>query len=347
MQIFRYAETGSIRFLWIIGTNPAVSLPELRRIRRILDQDDLFVVVQDGFPSETAQHADVLLPAAIWGEKTGCATNADRTVHLARQAVSPPGQARADLDIFLDYARRMGFRDKDGQPLIKWHDSESAFDAWRACSRGRPCDYSGLTYVKLERSAGIQWPCTEAAPDGTERLYTDGVFNTAADQCELYGHDLVTGAEISPTQYRAADPRGRAIIKPADYMPPTEEPDTQYPFWLTTGRVVHHWHTRTKTGRVPALQAAAPAPFVEINRADADRLGIRDGDRVRLGSRRGTVEAAARLADILSGHLFVPFHYTAGDDEAPSAANELTITDWDPVSKQPHLKFAAVWLRPS
>jgi anaerobic selenocysteine-containing dehydrogenase len=346
MQIFRYVEAGSIRFLWIIGTNPAVSLPELRRIRKILNQDSLFLVVQDAFPTETTQYADVVLPAALWGEKTGCITNADRTVHLMRQAIDPPGEARPDLDIFLDYARRMDFCDKAGQPLIKWYDAEGAFNAWRECSRGRPCDYSNLTYEKLDRADGIQWPCTEETPAGTERLYTDGVFNTAADYCELYGHDLVTGAQISSEQYRADDPKGRALIKPADYMPPVEEPDAQYPFWLTTGRVVYHWHTRSKTGRVAALREAAPTPFVEISHDDAKRLGIRDGERVQVGSRRGVVEMEARPGGIVPGHLFIPFHY--GDMDPPEghgAANELTITDWDPVSKQPHFKCAAVWMR--
>jgi anaerobic selenocysteine-containing dehydrogenase len=344
MQIFRYVETGSIRFLWIIGTNPAVSLPELHRIRRILDRDGLFLVVQDAFPTETTRHADVVLPAALWGEKTGCVTNADRTVHLTRKAIEPPGEARADLDIFLDYARRMEFRDRHGAPLIKWHDAEGAFNAWRECSKGRPCDYSGLSYAKLDRTSGIQWPCHDRAPEGTERLYTDGVFNTAAAYCEIYGHDLATGAEISPEQYRAHDPGGRAVIKAADYMPPVEEPDARYPFWLTTGRVVYHWHTRTKTGRVPALREAAPEPFVEIGRDDADRLGIRDGDRVQVGSRRGLVEITARVRGIASGHLFMPFHYGDCGADGPRAGNELTITDWDPVSKQPHFKFAAVWL---
>src|SRR5215203_2387989 len=176
MQIFRYAEEGSIKLLWIQCTNPAVSLPELHRIRSILEQERLFVVVQDIFLTETAELADVVLPAATWGEKLGTFTNTDRTVHLCDKAVEPPGDARADLDIFLDYARRMDFRDRDGAPLIGWHDPESAFEAWKACSRGRPCDYSGLSYAKLRGSAGIQWPCTDGAPDGTERLYAGGVF---------------------------------------------------------------------------------------------------------------------------------------------------------------------------
>ena len=196
MQIFRYAEQGSIRLLWVSGTNPAASLPELGRIRRILSQPDLLVVVQDLFLTETARFADVVLPAAAWGEKLGTFTNADRTVHLSERAVDPPGAARSDLDIFLDYARRMDFRDRDGRPLIGWHDAESAFEAWKACSRGRPCDYSGLTYDRLRGGSGIQWPCTAERPDGTERLYTDGVFNTDPDYCETFGHDLATGAAV-------------------------------------------------------------------------------------------------------------------------------------------------------
>lgn len=150
MNIFRYAEEGSIRMLWIIGTNPAVSLPELKRVRQILKDRNLFVVVQDAFMTETAQLADVVLPAAIWGEKTGCFTNADRTVHISHKAVEPPGEARPDFDIFVDYARRMDFRDQDGAPLIKWREPEEAFDAFKAVTRGRPCDYTGLSLCETE-----------------------------------------------------------------------------------------------------------------------------------------------------------------------------------------------------
>jgi anaerobic selenocysteine-containing dehydrogenase len=163
MQIFRYAEQGSIELLWISATNPAVSLPDLERTRRILQRDGLMVVVQDLFLTETAELADVVLPAATWGEKTGTFTNVDRTVHLTEKAVDPPGEARADLDIFLDYARRMGFRTRSGGPLIPWDDPESAFEAWKRCSAGRPCDYTGITYDALRGGSGIQWPCT---PEG-------------------------------------------------------------------------------------------------------------------------------------------------------------------------------------
>ncbi|RKF27917.1 molybdopterin oxidoreductase family protein [Micromonospora globbae] len=346
MQIFRYAEQGSIKLLWISATNPAVSLPDLSRIRNILRRPELFVVVQDLFLTETAELADVVLPGATWGEKTGTFTNVDRTVHLSEKAVDPPGEARADLDIFLDYARRMDFRNRDGQPLIRWTTPEEAFEAWKECSRGRPCDYTGLSYEKLRGGSGIQWPCTEERPDGTERLYTDGVFPTDPEVCETYGQDLATGAEFTAAEYRAKQPGGRAFLHAVDYQPSPEVPDAEHPLLLTTGRTVYQFHTRTKTGRAPQLDAAAPDVWVELNAADADRLGIAEGDLVGIASARGGVQARARLSGIRPGVVFLPFHYGWFDqdpaDRTPRAANELTITAWDPVSKQPLFKVAAV-----
>jgi ferredoxin-nitrate reductase len=346
MQIWRYAEQGSISFLWISATNPAVSLPELSRIREILEKEDLFVVVQDIFLTESAQYADVVLPAATWGEKTGTFTNADRTVHLSGKAVEPPGEAKSDLEIFLDYARRMDFRDKDGQPLIKWDDPESTFEAWKECSRGRPCDYTGLSYDKLRGGSGVQWPCNDEYPDGTERLYADSDFNTETDYCETYGRDLLTGAESTEMEHRALAPAGRAFLLAAEYQPPHEEPKEEYPFSYTTGRTIYHFHTRTKTARAPQLQDAAPEAWVELAPADAESLGLGEGDVVRVESPRGWLEARARISGIKEGVVFAPFHYgyfdSDGPDTRPRAANELTITEWDPASKQPLYKVGAV-----
>jgi ferredoxin-nitrate reductase len=349
MQIWRYAELGSIELLWISATNPAVSLPELARIRSILSKDELFVVVQDLFVTETAMLADVVLPGAGSAEKTGTLTNVDRTVHLCERAVEPPGDARPDLDIFLEYARRMDFRDRDGEPLIKWHDPESAFEAWKECSRGRPCDYTGMTYESLRDSLGIQWPCTEESPDGTERLYSDAVFSTDPDYAETFGQELGTGAPNSAEEYRAMMPGGRAILHAAAYEPSPEVPTEERPMQLTTGRTVYHFHTRTRTGRAPELNAAAPEVWVELSAPDAERLGVTAGDTVRVKSARGEVEGPARITDIRPGAVFVPFHYgywdedsAAPNDARPRAANEMTITAWDPVSKQPLFKLAAV-----
>jgi anaerobic selenocysteine-containing dehydrogenase len=349
MQIFRFAEEGSIRFLWITATNPAVSLPELHRIRSILSQERLFVVVSDAFLTETAVLADVVLPAAIWGEKQGTYTNADRTVHLSDKAVEPPGEARSDFEVFVDYAQRMGFVDREGAPLLAFSTPEEAFEEFKRVSTGRPCDYSGLTYEMLRGSGGIQWPCNAEFPEGRERLYTDGRFPTHAEYCESYGHDLISGAENEPDEYSAHDPAGRAFLKAAEYVPSPELPSDEYPFLLDTGRTVYHWHTRTKTGRAPELQQAASEAWIELSPEDAERLGIRDGDLVAVESARGKVEAPAKLTGIREGVVFVPFHYGYWDEPEgsepngrPRAANELTITRWDPVSKQPIFKTAAV-----
>jgi anaerobic selenocysteine-containing dehydrogenase len=337
MEIFRHAEQGSIGFLWVTATNPAVSLPELQRIRSILRRDSLFLVVSDLYLTETAELADIVLPAATWAEKTGTFTNADRTVHLSEKAVDPPGEARPDLEILLDYARHMDFRDRDGAPLIAWHDPESAFAAWKRCCRGRPCDYAGITYERLRETAGMQW--------GGERLYADGRFFARPDECETYGRDLLTGAALDETEYRALNPEGRAILKACEYVPPGEAPSEEHPLLLNTGRTLYHFHTRTKTGRAPQLQAAAPDVWIELAARDAEQRGLDEGDLAEVRSPRGTVRARVRVTGVREGLAFVPFHYgywDADGDDPDRAANELTITAWDPVSKQPLFKAGAV-----
>ncbi|MGY1602090.1 molybdopterin oxidoreductase family protein [Geodermatophilus sp. SYSU D00815] len=344
MQMFRYAEEGSIRFLWVTATNPAVSLPELARIRSILAREELFLVVSDLFLTETAELADVVLPAATWGEKTGTFTNADRTVHLSEKAVDPPGEARPDLDVLIDFAHRVGLRDKEGAPLVKWSDAEGAFEGWKECSRGRPCDYTGLSYDKLRARNGIQWPVTDDAPEGTERLYADGRFWADPAYCESYGRDLVTGAPLEPTEYRALNPEGKALLKAAEYVPPHELPGEAFPFQLITGRTLYHFHTRTKTGRAPQLRDAAPEVWVEMAASDAADRDLHEGDLLEVATPRGRVTARLRISGIRAGVLFLPFHYGYWDDgggDHDRAANELTITDWDPVSKQPIFKTAA------
>jgi ferredoxin-nitrate reductase len=348
MQLFRYAEQGSLNLLWIAGTNPAVSMPDLDRVRRILRSDDVLVVANDAYRTETTELADVVLPAALWGEKTGTYTNADRTVHLSEQAVDPPGEARSDLTIWVDYARRMGLTDRSGRPIPRWDTPEAAFDAWRECSRGRPCDYSGLSYATLRGSPGVQWPCNESAPRGTERLYTDGRFNTDTGQVENYGHDLQTGATVSQLEHSALRLDGRAQLKAAPWTPGPAQTDDDYPMLLTTGRTAYHFHTRTKTGRVQALADAAPCAWAQVSADDASRLGVRGGDRVRLESPQGALEVIADVGDIPPGTVFVPFHYgNLVDPAGPTqAANELTMTVWDPVSKQPLFKHTAVRVVP-
>lgn len=350
LEIFRYVEEGLINFLWIQATNPAVSLPDLSRIRRILARDTCFVVVTDLFLTETAALADVVLPAAGWGEKSGTYTNASRMVHLSEKAVEPPGDARSDLEILLMYHDRMGFTDVKGAPLVKWRTAEDAFDAWAECTRGRLCDYTGLSHDRLRAQNGIPWPCNTDAPGGTDRLYEDAVFATGFDACETYGHDMVTGADVPADRYRSVNPAGRAILRAAPYYPPAELPGGDYPLVLSTGCTVYQFHSRTKTRRARWLDAAAPDPWVELSTADAERLGIDEGDLVRVESLRGVLEARARVGRGREGMVFAPIHYGywdqpgdhVGPDGPPRAANELTLTAWDAVSKQPTYKVVAV-----
>jgi anaerobic selenocysteine-containing dehydrogenase len=238
----------------------------------------------------------------------------------------------------------MNLRDKDGAPLVKWKDAEGAFEAWKACSEGRPCDYSGMSYAQLRDAPGIQWPCTQERPDGTERLYTEGRFNTDPGYAETFGEDLQTGAAATEDEYRAKEPGGRAFLHAIPYEPSPEVPGDEYPLLLTTGRTIYQFHTRTRTGRAPELAAAAPDAWVELHPDDAGPLGIAEGDLVRVESPRGAIQAPARLTAIRPGVVFVPFHYGSWDGEraVPRAANELTVTGWDPVSKQPIFKVAAV-----
>jgi anaerobic selenocysteine-containing dehydrogenase len=222
-------------------------------------------------------------------------------------------------------------------------------------------DYTGLSYEKLRGPTGIPWPVTEGAPEGTDRLYTDAVFPTHTDVCETYGHDLLTGGAVTQSEHRAQEPGGRAKLRGADYAPAHEEPSEEYPLLYTTGRTVYQFHTRTKTGRARSLQDAAPDAWVEISDVDAERYGIAEGDVVRVESPRGAIQVRARVGPVRPGAVFAPFHYgswdpdgVAPDDADPGGtephgagrqANELTMTVWDPVSKQPCFKTAACRIR--
>ncbi|KAJ5849351.1 Nitrate reductase [Penicillium chrysogenum] len=343
-NMLKYISEGSIKMFWVSGTNPLVSLPHLQKVRELLTKPELFVVTQDIFLTETAAISDVVLPAAQWGEKTGCFTNVDRTVHLSQKAVESPGQSKADMDIWLDFAKRMDFRDKDGKPLIPFTSPEEVFNAWRKMSHGRPLDCTEMTYQKLSGGSGIQWPCTSVYPQGKERLFDDAKFFTDTEYCESYGHDLETGAPFTKSQYQAMNPAGRAILKAAHYKSPFEEINEQYPLRLTTGRNVYQFHTRTKTGRSKRLQEAYPEPVIQISNTDADSLHLVDGEMVVVKSRRGSLELPVAIGDISEGHVFIPFHFGYFDatDDRARAANELTHEQWDPVSKQPMFKSGAV-----
>lgn len=331
-------EEGEIGLFWNIGTNSMVSLPNRQRAKKAME--NTFVVVQDPFLTETTAVADVVLPAALWGEKEGTMENADRTINLVRKAVDPPEGVKSDFDIFLDFAKRMGLKDKDGQPLVSFTTPEECFEEFKRVSKGRPCDMTGITYERLEKENGLRWPVPSEDSNGTPRLYSDFQFHTDPDYAQSFGKNQFTGRALTKKEFTDKGANGRAILHPTHYLPPGEQPNKKYPMWLTTGRLVWHWHTRTKTGRSPILHMAAQHGYVEIHTDDAKAMSIVQGEMIRITSPRGWIEVPARVGDaVQKGLVFVPFHF--GSWEKKEAANELTADFVDPVSKQPQFKQSA------
>lgn len=297
-----------IRALWIIATNPLVSFPNQELLEGALANLD-FLVVQDGFhPTPTTERADLVLPAAIWGEKEGTYTNSERRVSKANKAVEPPGEAISDFDIFLRLADRLGVR----QELFPgWTKPEDAFNEWRRVSQGRLCDYSGISYELLAEKP-VQWPCAEGVdPSQTRRLYSDGKFETAD---------------------------GKARFLEVEWQPFPEQPNREFPLVLNTGRTVEHWHTRTKTGQVAILERMSPRAWLEMNPYDAIAMGFHPHDRVDVVSRRGRVSnIELRITGIVApGQVFLPFHYVEFN------SNNLTQSAYDPISREPNFKQSAV-----
>ena len=300
---------GKVKGLWIIATNPVVSFPNREVLEFALSRLDL-LVAQDGFQTPTTDLAHVVLPAAIWGEKDGTFTNSERRVSRVRKVVEPAGEARSDFDIFLAFADHLGVRD---ELYPAWSGPRDAFEEWRRVSAGRLCDYSGITWERIDAAGGVQWPCPSddsGIPlDGTARLYGDGRF-----------------------------PSGRVALRPVSPQPMSDPPRPDYPLLLNTGRTVEHWHTRTKTARVAVLDEMSPEGWIEVNPHDAAELRLRSGDAVRVVSARGAIERLpARItATVRPGEVFIPFHY----DEM--CANRLTNDEFDPISREPNYKQCAV-----
>jgi predicted molibdopterin-dependent oxidoreductase YjgC len=306
---------GKISGLWIMGENPALSDPNMDHVRQALGKLD-FLVVQDIFLTETAEFADVVLPAASFAEKNGTFTNTERRVQRIRKAVRPPGKARDDLSIINTITSHMQFDNPavssrgysnyrqglKGDSTVIHPTAEEIFTeigrAWPAMA--------GINYERLEHHS-LQWPCPAVDHPGTPGLFTDGF------------------------------PRGRARFTPVVWKGPRELPDAEYPFVLSTGRVLYQYHTGSMSRRSSVLEEADQGPHVEINPADAERLGINDGDIVRAASRRGQITLPAMVTDrVNTGIVFIPFHYKE------AAANLLTNDALDPDSKIPEAKVCAV-----
>jgi assimilatory nitrate reductase catalytic subunit len=312
VDMFRAAGDGRIKALWIMGTNPAVSMPDAGRVRAALKSCD-FVAVSDVVRTDTTRFADVLLPAAAWGEKDGMVTNSERRLSRQRPFMPLPGEARPDWHIISDVARRMGFADafayEAPAEIFREHAALSAFE-----NEGeRLFDIGGLTGMNRSAYDGfapICWPVPSKGTSG-ERLFNDGRFPT---------------------------PDGRARFVPVRAESTALSVDGAYPIALNTGRLRDQWHTMTRTGNVPRLMANAPEPTVDLHPADAAANDLRDGDLARLSTRYGFARAKVRITDAQRpGQAFMPMHWS-GNFAANAIAGTLSNPITDPFSGQPELK---------
>ena len=317
-EIITGLEAKEVDVLWIAATNPAVSLPDLERAKAALMRSP-FTIYQDAYyPTETAAFAHVLLPAASWGEKTGTMTNSERMVTLCQAFSNPPGEAKADWEIFAEVGRRLGFADK-----FSFQTSAQIHAEFVQLSKGRLCDMTGISHQRLQEEGPLQWPCPKEGENSlrsrAKRLYTDLRFSTPDGRA----------------QFGAYHSRGLA-----------EPPDPNYPFVLTTGRLYGHWHTQTRTGRIPKIQKMYPNPFIEIHPRDAKQLGIEEDNLVEVRSRRGVSRFPAKVTKAIApGTVFVPMHWGALWANK-AEANALTHPEACPESLQPELKACAVQLLP-
>lgn len=299
-EMFPAALEGKLKAMFIMGENPMVSDPDIKHIEEALKNLD-FLVVQDIFPTETAKLADIILPASCWAEKDGTVTNTDRRVQLLRKAAEPVGESKADWEIICELAKAMGAGDS-----FSFSSPEEIFEEMRKVTP----QYAGMTYARLDQPAGLQWPCPTEDHPGTPILHTE--------------------------QFT----RGKGKFHAVTYREPAENPDDEFPFLFTTGRVIAHWHTRSMTGRSPSLEAESPEGFIEINPEDASSLGIKDKDIIEVTSRRNTIQTRAMLTErVTPGLVYMPFHY------AESPANKLTNPALDPIAKIPEFKVCAVAIK--
>ena len=323
MAMFRNLATGKLKGIIIQVTNPMVTLPDLSFYQQGIAEHKPFIVVCDVYPTPTTEIADVVLPVAMWVEREGCFGNSERRTQQWDKLVEPPGEAMADSEITVEIAKRMGYA-----KLFPWkspqEQARGLFEEYRQFTVGVGKDVA--TYDDLKRARGLRWPVIDGKE--TRWRYREGsdpyVPNGAG--FAFYGNHSLGD---------------KAVIWQRPYQPPPEEPDADFPFWLSTGRVLEHWHTGSMTQRVPELHQAMPEAYVEINPEDAREIGISDGARVKVASRRGelTLKASVRgRGEPSRGSIFVPFF-----DEA-YLINLLTLDAHCPISKQPDYKKCAVRL---
>ncbi|HMG34910.1 MAG TPA: molybdopterin oxidoreductase family protein [Blastocatellia bacterium] len=317
-EIFRKIDRGEIRGLLSISFNPKVSLPDNNFITRALQKLEFYAAI-DFFLSETAQHADIVLPGSLQEEDEGTTTQTEGRVIKINKAIDSPGDAREDWKIIQDIAAKLG------RPHgFTFNSPAEVFDELRRASRGGIADYSGITYQKIDRQSGVFWPCRSDEDPGTPRLFEPGSWNPVSNG---------TGPFYFPD--------GKARFNVADYSPPAEDVDNEFPIILTTGRVVSHYLSGTQTRRIGPLVSQYPEPCVEIHPQLAAKLAIRDGDMTTVESRRGKITLRAMVVTtIRPDTVFIPYHWGGS-----KSANQLTVSAQDPISKIPEYKVCAVRLQ--
>ncbi|MDX3907429.1 MAG: molybdopterin-dependent oxidoreductase [Pigmentiphaga sp.] len=316
VDMFDALAAGQVKAVWIVCTNPAHSLPRLEAVRQALRRAELVIVQEAYADTDTVAFADVLLPAASWGEKEGTVTNSERRISRVRPAVPPPGEARPDWRIAAEIGRRMQALLKPGTPdLFPYEHPGRIFEEHRALTRGRDLDIGGLDYGLLETQGPQQWPYPAGASQGLARRYTDGRYATAS---------------------------GRACFQPVAYRPVAAATSARHPFHLTTGRLRDQWHGMSRTGRIAPAFSHAPEPTLDMHPADAARRGLAEGELVRIQSRDGVLVLPLRLTeDLPSGSVFAAMHWN-GQFLNSGGVNEVCNAAVDPRSFQPELKHSAV-----
>jgi len=319
VEMFRALDRGDINFMWIQVTNPMVTMPNLRRYRDGAKKDGRFIVVSEIYPTPTSDVADVILPSALWVEREGFFGNSERRTQHNAQLVPKPGEAMCNTWQLIQVARRMGF-----EKQFPWSQDSYIEDIWNEYTKFHDTPKHRMApYKVLTEQSGVQWPYV----DGKEtRWRYNGKYDPACqgDSFDFYGK-----------------PDHRAWVWLRPYEPAAESPDREYPFWLNTGRVLEHWHTGSMTRRIPILHKAMPESYVEINPEDAKSLGVVEGSKVKISSRRGSLVMKASIngrGNPPTGMVFVPFF-----DES-YLINEVTLDAFCPISKQPDYKKCAVKL---
>ncbi len=319
VDMFRALIRGDIKTMWVQTTNPWVSLPDLNRYQRE-PGDGRFVIVSDIYPTPSTEAADLVLPSAAWVEREGIFGNSERRTQHWNQMVQPPGEAKEDAWQIIQVAKRMGMEHLFPWPDEDWH--RPMYEEYRRFTLGVGKDVA--SYDDLKTTRGLLWPVV----DGKETRYRYAA-----------GYDPYVKKSRGVHFYKAKGYGEKAAIWLRPYHPPAEVPDEEYPFWLTTGRVLEHWHTGSMTRRIRQLHQAVPEAYAEMNAADATEHGIKDGETIRLVSRRGSLDLAARIGgrgQPPRGSIFVPFF------DQTRLANLLTLDAMDNISKQPDFKKSAV-----